>query len=94
MEFTTDLVETTTLLRSIGVLGFLLYMAGFAALQFEVLDGNNVGYCVINILAAACVLVSLSVDFNLASALIQCSWILIGTIGLAIRQRRKRFASG
>lgn len=87
---TFEVLDTTTLFRAIGVVGFILYMVGFAALQFEFMDGNNVAYCVINIVAAGCVLLSLTVDFNLASALIQCSWILIGSIGLAIRRRKSR----
>ena len=85
-----EFLDTNTVFRAVGVLGFLLYMIGFAALQFELMDGNNIGYCIINIVAASCVLVSLTVDFNLASALIQCSWILIGSIGLALRRRKSR----
>ena len=39
-------------------------------------------------MAAALVAISLLAEFNLASALIQGSWIVIGTTGLALRVRK------
>lgn len=71
----------------IGLIGFFVYIAGFGALQTKLLDGNGAAYSLINIYAAALVLISLSEDFNLASALIQVSWILIGLIGITLRWR-------
>jgi len=53
-----------------------------AALQARVLDGNGSLYCLLNILAASLVLVSLTEAFNLASILIQISWITIGLVGI------------
>jgi len=83
-----EVLNSDVILRGIGVVGFLLYVIGFAALQFRLLDGNGVAYCLVNIAAASCVLLSFVVDFNLASSLIQVSWILIGGWGLFIRHKR------
>ena len=74
-----------SIFQTIGLLGFFVYLASFAALQMRLLDGNGVAYAALNILAAALVLVSLTEAFNLASALIQISWIVIGLFGLAWR---------
>ncbi|WP_425038429.1 CBU_0592 family membrane protein [Primorskyibacter sp. S187A] len=73
------------LARFIGVVGFLLYMAAFAGLQLGWLCGNGILYSALNVGAAAMVLISLSTEFNLASALIQVSWISIGMIGISLR---------
>lgn len=71
-----------------GLGGFALYICSFSAVQFNWIDGNSCGYSITNIAAASLVAISLIADFNLASALIQGSWILIGMTGLALRLRR------
>ncbi len=68
-----------------GVLGFLCYISAFGAVQLGCLDGNSTTYSLVNILAASLVAVSLLHDFNLASALIQGSWIVAGLTGLSLR---------
>ena len=65
----------------IGLMGFLVYLLSFAWVQIGSLDGNSVCYSLLNVLAASLVAVSLVVEFNLASALIQASWILVGLVG-------------
>lgn len=71
-----------------GVFGFCCYIAAFGSVQLGTLDGNGAIYSCMNILAASLVAVSLLAEFNLASALIQSSWIAIGVIGLGLRIRR------
>ena len=76
--------------QALGVLGFLGYLFAFAGLQFGFIDGNGRTYCLLNIVSATLVLISLYDAFNLASALIQISWITIGLGGLALRFYAKR----
>jgi hypothetical protein len=76
----------------IGVAGFLCYFLSFGAVQFRRLDGNGTLYCLANILAAILVSISLTAEFNLASAMIQGSWITAGLIGLIIRARATKRA--
>lgn len=71
--------------ETVGVAGFVCYIAAFGAVQFGVMDGNRVPFTLLNILAACLVGISLTAEFNLASALIQGSWVVIGMIGLIIR---------
>ena len=68
-----------------GVGGFFVYITVFAAQQLNALSGNSIAFSLGNVLAASLVAISLTTDFNLASALIQGSWIIIGLIGLALR---------
>ena len=81
-------MDPAMLYQVIGVCGFLAYMTGFAGLQLGWLDGNGCAYCVSNIIGASLVLVSLYHAFNVASALIQVAWIVLGLLGLY----RRRFA--
>lgn len=85
-----DTIETDALYRIAGLFGFFFYMASFAALQFRILDGQGMTYSFLNVLAASLVLVSLIAEFNLASALIQVSWIVIGLAGILLRIKRTR----
>jgi hypothetical protein len=84
----------------IGVAGMVMYLGSYFMLQTGTLRSNSATYCIANILAASLVMISLLHDFNLASALIQISWIAISTIGLfrmmfgsqPARRRRRRLA--
>jgi CRP-like cAMP-binding protein len=67
----------------VGMLGVALYLGSYAALQTGFLRGQGYLYPAINMAAAACVLISLANNFNLSSAIIQVSWIVISIIGIA-----------
>ncbi|MFN0262960.1 Crp/Fnr family transcriptional regulator [Tepidamorphus sp. 3E244] len=89
-----DTLSNMTWLDAIGFAGVLLYMGGYATLQFGFIRGSGYQYAFINFFAAACVLASLSQSFNLSSALIQIAWIslsLIGITRLYILNNRLRF---
>ncbi len=89
-------VELPSVFQTAGVAGFILYIIGFASLQFGFLNGNGNVYAAVSVTAASLVLLSLTEMFNLASALIQVSWITIGLSGIAYRtfRRRKPKATG
>ncbi|MCR9127594.1 MAG: cyclic nucleotide-binding domain-containing protein [Rhodobacteraceae bacterium] len=65
-----------------GLLGVALYLFSYAALQSGILKGASYTYALLNMLAAALVLLSLTREWNLSSALIQISWITISVVGL------------
>lgn len=69
----------------IGISGVLVYIASYACLQLRLIDSKGSVYSLANLTAAALILVSLSYNFNLASAMIQVSWIIISIVGLLIR---------
>ena len=73
------------LCRIIGVMGFLTYVLNYAALGLRFVTGDSSLYFAGNTLAATLVLISLSADFNLASAMIQVFWIGIGLFAIALR---------
>lgn len=71
--------------RYIGVAGFLLYVTVYSCLSLRILSSESIRYFVCNTFAAGLVLISLSNEFNLASALIQIFWIVLGLIGITLR---------
>lgn len=75
--------------EAVGVAGFICYIAAFGAVQLDLMDGNQTPFTLLNILAACLVGISLIAEFNLASALIQGSWILIGLTSLCLRGYRR-----
>jgi len=78
------------LLQAVGIIGFLTYMIGFALVQSEKICGNGIAYPASKVFAATCVLVSLVGAFNLASCLIQLSYIAIGLYGIGVRRQKPR----
>ena len=44
--------------------------------------GHDLDYIILNLISAVLVLISLTVTFNLASALIQCTWIVFSFWGI------------
>lgn len=65
-----------------GLLGLITYLVSYALLQLGFVRGSGYAYAMLNIAAAILVLISLAESFNLSSALIQVSWILISAIGM------------
>jgi len=81
------------LLQLIGVVGFLTYVIGFGLVQNEKICGNGILYPASKVFAAICVLISLVGAFNLASCLIQLSYIVIGLYGIAVRRKKNRLGN-
>ena len=74
-----------TITQAAGVLGFLFYITGFAGVQLGYMNGNSNAYTLTSLTGASLVLVSLTGAFNLASMLIQVSWIIICVTALLRR---------
>ncbi|WP_390910919.1 hypothetical protein [Pseudosulfitobacter sp. SM2401] len=72
----------------IGVAGFALYVINYSLLTLRFMDGHSLSYFILNLLAAAFVLVGLTVSFNLASAMIQLFWVAMSSLGIALRLAR------
>lgn len=68
---------------AVGLIGVVLYVSAYAALQLGLIAGQSYRYSLLNLAAASCVLFSLSTHFNLSSALIQVFWIVLSIIGVS-----------
>lgn len=84
-----------TIYELAGMLGVAVYLGSYAALQLGLIPGGGYLYAALNLVAAIFVLWSLTQDFNLWSAIIQVSWIVISVVGIARRgwiEARLRFS--
>jgi hypothetical protein len=83
-------------LDGVGLIGVAFYIGSYAALQTGLLRGSGYPYTLLNLVAAILVLVSLTREFNLSSAVIQITWIGISVVGLgrmALLERRAKLSS-
>lgn len=75
--------STDQLFNVAGLAGVVLYLGSYALLQLGMLRGNGYAYATLNLCAASFVLLSLTVAFNLSSAIIQIAWVVISILGIA-----------
>ncbi|MEL6550223.1 MAG: cyclic nucleotide-binding domain-containing protein [Pseudomonadota bacterium] len=78
-----------------GTVGVSFYLSSYFLLQAGYIRGSGFAYAWMNLAAASFVLVSLFANFNLYSAIIQVSWILISVFGLTrlfLRSRAVKFS--
>ena len=66
-----------------GMLGVIFYLAAYFLLQAGLIKGAGYLYALMNLIGASLVLISLYLDFNLSSAIIQVSFITLSIFGMA-----------
>ena len=74
--------NTITLIDIIGLTGVVIILVTYLLLQIEKMASTSLGYSLLNILGSALIMVSLSINWNLASAVIEAFWIMISLIGV------------
>ncbi|WP_170603069.1 Crp/Fnr family transcriptional regulator [Ruegeria arenilitoris] len=82
LSFPLEFPALMQLITAIGVFGAGLYILNYFLLQIGVIRGTGIAYPLMVIVAAGCVLVSMSEDFNLAGVIIQITYIAISVMGL------------
>ncbi len=65
-----------------GLIGAAIYVMSYGLLSVGMVKGDSPLYILLNTVAALCVLLSLTEDFNLASAIIQVTWVGFSVIGI------------
>jgi len=86
-------ISTASIPEVAGLLGVLLYVGAYAALQSGLLRSNGYSYAAANLGAASLVLLSMTSAFNLSAAISQIVWIVLSVVGLvrmAVLERRAR----
>ncbi|WGI23420.1 hypothetical protein [Amylibacter sp. IMCC11727] len=88
-----SIFDLSLICNGIGVLGFIVYLASYTLVTFQRIDSRGMLFFTLNTTAATFVLISLTQNFNLASALIQVVWIGLGVIAIVTRLSRPAAAS-
>lgn len=79
-----------SLADAVGMTGTILVVLAYFLLQLERIEASSLGYNALNLVGAVLLLISLLVNFNLASFVIEIFWIAASVIGLwRWFQRRK-----
>jgi len=79
----TEFFKHITFFDTVGLIGALSYIVGYALLQFGLIIGRGVGYPAFNLVASGLILVSLIDKFNMASAISQSLWLSLSIFGIA-----------
>ena len=77
------MLENVISYDAIGLLGVACYIAAYSSLQLRLIRGTDYTYTGMNLTAATLVLISLTNNFNLSSAIIQITWIVISIFGIS-----------
>jgi hypothetical protein len=65
-----------------GIIGVLIIITAYFLLQIGKLYTENILFSILNIIGSTLILYSLYFNWNLASVVIECFWILISLIGV------------
>jgi hypothetical protein len=77
-------------IKLLGLLGAGFYILSYVLLTSRVLSSEHGMYFALNLAASTLVMISLSHEFNAASAVIQTFWIVVSLWGLLSRFGRRR----
>lgn len=73
----------------VGLVGVVIILSAYALLQSGRLAVRAPIYSAMNLVGSGFILFSLTVDFNLPSAIIEGAWALISIYGLAVALRKR-----
>ena len=78
------MLDTFHVTDAIGVLGSLVLVSTYFAIQSGIIDGKSLRSAVLNGIGSSLILSSLFFSFNLASFLIEFFWLLISIFGIVM----------
>jgi hypothetical protein len=84
--------EYFTIPNILGLIGVVLILLAYFLLQLEKLQSSADLYLLMNFFGAAFILISLYVDFNLPSAIIESAWLAISLMGIIRKHRKKQIS--
>lgn len=67
---------------AIGIFGVILIIIAYILLQLEKMDAKDLGFSVLNTLGALLIIISLLYDWNLASFIMEFTWMIISLYGI------------
>lgn len=77
---------------AVGTTGTFLVVLAYLGTQLRVLDATGLAFPLVNLAGSLLITVSLQVNFNLASALMEAFWIGISLFGIVRWMRERRAA--
>ena len=86
----TDFLNSLTVIDAVGTAGTLMVVLAYLATQMRRMDATGIVFPAANLVGSLLIAISLWVNFNLASALMEAFWIGISLFGIGrwLRERR------
>lgn len=80
----------------VGTAGAAIILVSYFLLQLQRISSRTLSYSMLNGFGAFLILVSLSVEFNLAAFVVEAFWLLISIVGIVrcLTRRTDRPATG
>lgn len=72
-----------TQFNTIGIIGVILVLLAYFLLQIDKLPQDSIIYSLLNLIGSIFILISLFYTWNLASFIIEISWLAISIFGLS-----------
>ena len=66
----------------IGILGVIVIIAAYILLQLEKIDAKGLLFSLLNTVGAFFIIVSLMYDWNLASFIMESTWMMVSLYGV------------
>ena len=71
-----------SLIDLIGIVGVIIIIIGYMLLQLEKIDAKDLSFSVLNSFGALLIIISLIYDWNLASFIMEFTWMMISLYGI------------
>jgi predicted membrane protein len=84
-----NLLSLQNIAHLIGIIGMACVVFAYFAAERDWLDNKNVKYYLINLIGAILLLISLLINFNLGSFIIEIFWIAISIRGIINSYQKK-----
>lgn len=65
-----------------GILGVIVIIIAYLLLQLEKMDAKDLGFSVLNTIGALLIIISLLYDWNLASFIMESTWMMVSLYGI------------
>lgn len=66
----------------IGILGVIVIIFAYVLLQLEKIDAKDLIFSILNTLGAFLIIISLLYDWNLASFIMELTWMIVSLYGI------------
>jgi predicted membrane protein len=86
MEYTMNL----SLPEITGIFGVIIIIIAYILLQLEKMDAKDLGFSVLNTIGALLIIISLLYDWNLASFIMEATWMMVSLYGIIKYYKMKK----
>jgi predicted membrane protein len=73
-----------------GILGVIVIIIAYILLQLEKMDAKDLGFSILNTIGALLIIISLLYDWNLASFIMEATWMMVSLYGIIKYYKMKK----